>query len=251
MNTSIEGQMEKNKSIDIHCHIMPGVDDGSPDIETSLAMLKMAVNDGIEQIILTPHYKPMHHNVRPQKNELYRQKLQQIAQEKGIKVQLFSGNEIYYSGETQEQLVNREICTLAGSDYVLVEFHPTDIYSNIHNAMYQIISAGYTPILAHVERYSDIVSHPKYVDELIALGCYIQVNASSVMGKYGFGIRLFTRKLLKSRKVHFVATDAHDTQRRAPLLSECREYVERKIDRAYAEEIFYNNPLAIIKGEII
>ena len=71
------------------------------------------------------------------------------------------------------------------------------------------------------------------------------------MGKYGFGTRLFTRKLLKSRKVHFVATDAHDTGRRAPLLSECREYVERKIDSAYADDIFYNNPLAVIKGEII
>lgn len=243
--------MEKLKTIDIHCHIMPGVDDGSPDLQTSLEMLRMAEADGIEQIILTPHHKPMHHNIRPQKNHLYMKNLQQAAVENGISVKLYSGNEIYYSGETQEQLVNGEICSLADSDYVLVEFHPTDIYSNIHNAMYQVLGAGFIPVLAHVERYSNVVLHPKYIDDLIGLGCYIQVNASSVMGKYGFGIKHFTRKLLKEQKVHFVATDAHDTKSRVPRLAECRAFVEKKISVAYAEDIFYNNPLAVINGEQI
>ncbi|MCR4904080.1 MAG: protein-tyrosine-phosphatase [Butyrivibrio sp.] len=240
-----------SKSIDMHCHIMPGVDDGSPDLSTSIEMLKIAQREGIEQIILTPHFKPMHHNVRPQKNHLYTQKLQQKALESGINIKLYSGNEIYYCGETQEQLINGEICTLAGSNYVLVEFHPTDIYSNIHNAMYQIISAGYTPVLAHVERYSDIVSHPKYVEELISLGCYIQENASSIMGKYGFGIKHFTRKMLKEHRVHFVATDSHDKSSRAPLLSECRELVAKKYGEGYADTIFYRNQLAVINDEII
>ncbi len=239
------------ESIDIHCHIMPGVDDGSKDMETSIQMLKIAEKNGITHVILTPHHKPMHHNVSPDHNVLYRKELQQQIDELGIKIKLFSGNEIYYSDETQRELEQGKICTLADSDYVLVEFHPTNPYKAIHNAVYQIQGAGFIPILAHVERYSDIVSHPAYVEELINMGCYIQVNASSVMGKYGFGIRHFTRKLLKKKLVHFIATDAHDVGSRAPELAECRNYVDKKFGDDYGRRIFYSNAATVIRNEAL
>ena len=188
--------------IDIHCHVMPGVDDGSPDMETSLKMLQIAEKDGIVAMILTPHHKPMHHNVSPAHNASYKDSLKSKAKDLGLKIKLYSGNEIYYSEKVLEELEEGKICTLAGSDYVLVEFHPTNPYKAIHNAVYQLLGAGYIPIIAHVERYSDIVSHPSYIEELIGMGCYIQVNASSVMGKYGFGIAHFTKKLLKKHLVH-------------------------------------------------
>ena len=245
------GRLNMLESIDIHCHIMPGVDDGSRDVETSLKMLKIAEKNGITHIILTPHHKPMHHNVSPQHNEVYKDRLQQQADSLGIKVKLYSGNEIYYSDETQTELEQGKICTLAGSDYVLVEFHPTNPYKAIHNAIYQGQAAGFIPIIAHVERYSDIVSHPAYVEELVDMGCLIQVNASSIMGKYGFGIKLFVKKLLKNRLVHFVATDAHDTQKRAPELLECRNYVDRKYGESYGKRIFYDNPVAVLKNETL
>lgn len=238
-------------SVDIHCHIMPGVDDGSRDMDTSIKMLKIAEKNGITDIILTPHHKPMHHNVSPEHNKVYKDRLQNVADKVGIKVRLYSGNEIYYSDETQRELENGKICTLAGSDYVLVEFHPTNPFSAINNAVYQVQGAGFIPVIAHVERYSDIVSHPAYVEELIDKGCYIQVNASSIIGKYGWGIKFFVKKLLKNRQVHFVATDAHDTGRRAPELADCRSYVERKYGREYANRIFFDNPISIIRGEII
>ena len=239
------------ESIDIHCHIMPGVDDGSPDTETSLRMLKIAADNKITKVILTPHHKPMHHNVSPKHNEAYRQKLGELALSKGIDIELYSGNEIYYSDETQADLENGLICPMAGSDYVLVEFHPTNPYKAIHNALYQVQGAGFIPIVAHVERYSDVVSHPAYVEDMIAQGCYIQVNANSVMGKYGFGIGHFTRKLIKNGLVHFVATDAHDTDRRAPQLLDCRRYVERKFGAGTADKLFYDNPMSVIHNEII
>ncbi|MCR5671568.1 MAG: protein-tyrosine-phosphatase [Butyrivibrio sp.] len=238
-------------SIDIHCHIMPGVDDGSPDMETSLEMLKIAERDGIGYMILTPHYKPMHHNVSPQHNILYRQELQKAAKEAGLKIKLFSGNEIYYGDDTIERLAAGEITSLAGSDYVLVEFHPTNTYKSIQNAVYQVMSTGYIPVIAHVERYSDIVSHPSYVEDLVNMGCYIQVNASSVLGDFGFGISHFTKKLLKNELVHFVATDAHDTKRRSPKLTECRKYVERKFGEDYADRLFMTNPAKLIRNESI
>ena len=238
-------------SIDIHCHIMPGVDDGSPDMETSLKMLQISEKNGIEQVILTPHHKPMHHNVSPEHNVAYRKKLQEAAANAGIKAKLFSGNEIYYSDETMEELETGKICSLAGSDYVLVEFHPTNPYKAIQNAANRVQAAGFIPIIAHVERYSDIVSHPARVSDLIEMGCFIQVNASSVMGKYGFGISHFTKKLLKENMVHFVASDAHDTGRRAPHLLDCRNYIERKFGEDYGKKLFFTNPANVIRNELI
>ena len=238
-------------TIDIHCHILPGVDDGSPDMATSLEMLKIADKNGITHLILTPHHKPMHHNVSPEHNVVYRKKLQEAAKEAGIKAKLFSGNEIYYSDETMEELMEGKICSLAGSDYVLVEFHPTNPYKAIQNAVSRVQAAGFIPIIAHVERYSDIVSHPSRVKDLIEMGSFIQVNASSIMGKYGFGISHFTKKLLKEELVHFVASDAHDTGRRAPNLLDCRNYVERKYGEDYGKRLFFTNPANVIRNELI
>ena len=238
-------------TIDIHCHILPGVDDGSPDMATSLEMLRIADKNGITHLILTPHHKPMHHNVSPEHNVVYRKKLQEAAKEAGIKAKLFSGNEIYYSDETMEELMEGKICSLAGSDYVLVEFHPTNPYKAIQNAVSRVQAAGFIPIIAHVERYSDIVSHPSRVKDLIEMGSFIQVNASSIMGKYGFGISHFTKKLLKEELVHFVASDAHDTGRRAPNLLDCRNYVERKYGEDYGKRLFFTNPANVIRNELI
>ena len=238
-------------TIDIHCHIMPGVDDGSPDMATSLEMLRIADKNGITYLILTPHHKPMHHNVSPEHNVAYRKKLQEAAKEAGIKAKLFSGNEIYYSDETMEELIEGKICSLAGSDYVLVEFHPTNPYKAIQNAVSRVQAAGFIPIIAHVERYSDIVSHPARVKDLIEMGSLIQVNASSIMGKYGFGISHFTKKLLKEELVHFIASDAHDTGRRAPNLLDCRNYVERKYGEDYGKKLFFTNPANVIRNELI
>jgi protein-tyrosine phosphatase len=230
---------------------MPGVDDGSPDMATSLEMLRIADKNGITHLILTPHHKPMHHNVSPEHNVAYRKELQEAAKAEGIKAKLFSGNEIYYSDETMEELIEGKICSLAGSDYVLVEFHPTNPYKAIQNAVSRVQAAGFIPIIAHVERYSDIVSHPVRVSDLIEMGCFIQVNASSVMGKYGFGISHFTRKLLKQQLIHFIASDAHDTGRRAPQLLDCRNYVERKFGEDYAKKLFFTNPANVIRNELI
>lgn len=238
-------------SIDIHCHILPGVDDGSPNIETSLKMLETALSEGTKGMILTPHHKPMHHNVSPEHLEDYTSELMGRAHEAGIKVQLFPGNEIYYSDQTIKELESGRASTMAGSDYVLIEFHPTDMYKTIHNALYAVLSAGYLPVLAHVERYADMAKHIKYVDELIDMGIYIQVNAGSVMGKYGLGIRHFTRELLKRQMVHFVATDAHDNASRAPHLLDCRDYVEGRLGEKYALEIFHDNAMKILRNEII
>ena len=214
-------------------------------------MLQTALSEGTKGLILTPHHKPMHHNVRADHLIDYTAELMDRAHEAGLKVQLFPASEIYYSDATIRELESGIASTMAGSDYVLIEFHPTDMYKTIHNALYAVQSAGFSPILAHVERYADMAKHVKYVDELIDMGIYIQVNANSVMGKYGLGIRHFTRELLKNQMVHFVATDAHDNGSRAPHLLDCRDYVEDKFGEQYALEIFHDNAMKILRNEVI
>ncbi len=236
--------------IDIHTHILSGVDDGAKDIETSMQMLRMAAKDGITEMILTPHNKPGHHSkgsVRMVKTEELRERLVQ----ENIAVKLYIGSELYYRSGLTDEIEDGQAYTLAGSRYVLIEFNPLDDYDYIRNGINSVLMGGYYPVLAHAERYRNVCTKKYAVAELIEMGCYIQVNAGSIMGKFGFGTKQFTRKLLKQRQVHFVATDAHDTGKRAPYLSDCAEYISRKYGRDYSRELFHDNPEYILQDKEI
>lgn len=236
---------------DIHSHILAGIDDGAKDLPTSLEMLRVAEENGITQVILTPHNKPTRHNVSPESLLEMVEELQQKAFLAGIAVNLHLGTEIYFRSEAAELLNEGRICTMAGSSYVLVEFGPGEDFDYIRNGIYQLMGAGFRPILAHAERYSSVCASEEYVEELIELGCYIQINAGSVMGDFGYRTKHFTRRMLKQRLVHFVATDAHDTEKRKPGLSKCAEYISRKYGEDYAVQLMQSNPQRVIDGEYI
>ncbi len=110
---------------------------------------------------------------------------------------------------------------------------------------------GYIPILAHVERYREVCASLERIEELIGMGAYIQVNASSIMGKYGLSTRHFTRTLLKKKLVHFVATDAHNCESRAPELEKCATWIEKKYGQTYARQLLWDNASRVIEGEYI
>lgn len=239
------------KYIDIHAHILSGIDDGAEDILTSIQMLRIAAENHISQIILTSHNKPMHHNANPEKIRLMTESLMKKAKLEGLDIQLYTGNELYYRSGLTQELLEGKVLTLAGSDYVLVEFNPMDDYDYIRNGIYSLIAGGYHPILAHVERYSRLNGRTERVEDLYEMGCYMQVNAGSVMGEYGFGTRLFVRSLLKEQMVHFVATDAHDTGKRAPRLKECADFIERKYGEEYRRRLLYINPMHVIRNEYL
>lgn len=237
--------------IDIHSHLLPGIDDGAKDFNTSMEMFRIAAQNGITRMILTPHHKPMHHNASPARIADMIAKTKEVLDKERIDIQLYAGNEIYYHSEAVERLEEGKACTMAGSEYVLVEFGPMDGYDYIRNGIYQVMAGGYRPILAHAERYSSICSDAGRVEDLTEMGCYIQLNAGSIMGKFGFGTKQFTKKVLKRQLVHFVATDAHDTEKRGPHISECAKYISRKFGEAYAEELLYENPMHVIRNEYI
>ena len=237
--------------IDIHSHILPGIDDGAENSETSMEMLRAAWNDGIREIILTPHNKPSHHNADPEKIKRLMEILQDKACGEGMDIKLYTGNEMYYGSDMTKKLEEGRALTLAGSAYVLVEFGMGEDIDHIRYGLYEALSHGYRPILAHVERYGRMLTRADRVEDFIRMGCYIQVNAGSIMGTFGFSAKQFTKKLLAQGLVHFVATDAHDMGKRKPILSDCAGYVSRKYGEGYAERLFYGNPMSVIKDEYI
>ena len=243
--------MQMKNFIDIHSHILPGVDDGSNSYETSMRMLKCAADDGISKIILTPHNKPGHRNVRYSKMASKIEELRAMLSEENIDIELYIGNELYYRSGLLEAMKNDMAGTLAGSRYALVEFNPLESYDYIRNGIYSMLMGGYSPILAHAERYRNICTKKYGIDDLIEMGCYIQVNAGSVTGKFGSKTKRFVKNALKQQQVHFIATDAHDLDKRVPVLSDCADYIGKKYGKDYRKKLFYDNPRDVIDDKEI
>ncbi|MCU6745660.1 protein-tyrosine-phosphatase [Suilimivivens aceti] len=239
------------KYMDIHSHLLPGIDDGARDFKISMEMFRIAEKNGIGAMILTPHYKPMHHNASPATIRRLISEIEEKLKEEKIEIQLYPGNEIYYHSEAVSQALEGRLCTMAGSSYVLVEFNPMDEFEYIRNGLYQFLAEGFRPVLAHVERYRCMTGKADRAEELTGMGAYIQVNAGSIMGCYGLQIKMFTRGLLKRKAVHFVATDAHDTKNRAPELSECARFLVKKFGEDYTRELLYENPMKLVQNEYI
>jgi len=237
--------------IDIHCHILPGIDDGSDSMETSLKMLHMAEKDGISQIILTPHNKPWHRNTEHAVINVKVDQLQERLYREGLSIKLHTGGELYYRSGLTEELDQGMAETLAGSRYVLVEFDPLADYDYIRNGIHALLMGGYYPIAAHVERYKNVCCKTNRIIELIEMGCFMQVNAGSVMGQYGIGAKQLTRKMLKQDWIDFVATDAHDSGRRSPCLSRCAEYIGKKYGESSRRRLFYDHPMCVLQDEYI
>lgn len=237
--------------IDMHSHILPGVDDGSDSLETSLKMLRMADEDGISQIILTPHNKPWHRNTDHAEMKAKVDQLQDRLYQEGLAIRLHIGSELYYRNGLIEELEQGQAETLANSQYVLVEFDPSADYVYVRNGVYTLLTGGYYPIVAHVERYKNVCCKINRIGELIDMGGFMQVNAGSIMGKYGISMKRLTNKLLKQGLIHFVATDAHDLEQRIPCLSQCAKYIGRKYGESSKRRLFYDHPMCVLHNEYI
>ena len=237
--------------IDIHCHILPGVDDGAKDLEDSLEMARIAQSEGIKTIINTSHYHPDFDYMVGE--ELLKElvSFNKILKENNIEVEVLIGNELYYSDNLLEYMDKKEFYTLNNSKYILIEFAPTRFPKNLCDVVYELKIRGYIPILAHVERYQEVQDNPKLIQEAIKEGAFIQVNASSVLGKGPSECNKSCDALLKHNMVHFIGTDAHGSNRRRPLIKEAYEYVSKKYGEDKANKLFLDNPNSVINnGEI-
>ena len=231
--------------VDIHCHILPGVDDGAPDMETSRAMIRDAYEQGVRYIIATPHYRPEMFEPSMKKVIRVYHELRDYAEEVGIGLRL--GCEYYRNEQMIRHLDKKLRPTMLGSRYVLTEFSTNDSFVTVRNYIYELITKGYRPIVAHVERYF-CCQEPERIQELKKLGAQIQINADSVLGYEGHTIKRFCTGLMKDDLVDFIGSDAHNLEGRKMNLGKCAAYVRKKMGQDYAEEIFVDNPRRIWKS---
>lgn len=196
--------------VDIHTHILPFVDDGSADLQTSVKMLEDQQKSGVDAVILTPHYCPPRKYVKTaaEIKETF-ENFKNEARKAGVGVRLLLGQEIYWSNSYNvlKMLKSGELLTLNGTNLVLLEFSFSTSAECVSEAIYSLKISGYRSIIAHVERYKRIDFSA--VEDMREQGALIQVNADSVIGKNGLKTKFFTNKLIKRGLVDFVASDVH------------------------------------------
>ncbi len=246
-----EGKEAMNGFADIHCHILPGVDDGAGDMTQAMTLLRMAYQDGIRAMILTPHYRG-----RFKKNPTDRLRAQydalcQTAKSEFPDLKLYLGNEAHWETELPERLEEGRVLTLGGSDYCLLEFSTRVLRSLVISAVAEVQRCGFAPVIAHAERYEVFRKDRELLDEVLHMGAFIQLNADSVMGAHGFGVRQFCKRVLKEQKAHFVASDAHDEVARPPHLAKCHQWVCKKYGEDYAARLFWENAQAVIENTLL
>lgn len=233
--------------IDVHCHLLYGVDDGPGKIEESIAMLKEAAAQGVTDIILTPHYRRRMFKFDKELILEHKAELEPYANEIGIR--LYLGTEFHVNGDIIEYLEKGRCLTLADSEYVLSEYEFDTEYSYIFKTTQELIRHGYVPVIAHVERYRCLVQNPKRLEELQEIGALIQMNAGAIVGEEGWGTKSFCKKVLKHGWVDIVASDSHGIKKRVCLMEECYDYISEKYGEKLAHRLMEKNPKNIIQGE--
>jgi protein-tyrosine phosphatase len=239
------------KFIDIHTHILPGVDDGSQSMEETIKMLQIAQQEQIETIIATPHYIPGGRNLPV---HILMQRLEEV-QAEAVKVnpnmKLFLGNEIYYSNSVIEDLKTGKALTLANSRYTLVEFSTKDTDQHIYRSLSGLIRAGYIPILAHVERYRCFYKKEYLIHDLIEAGCYIQMNSRSLVGGVLDREAAYHRRLVEQGLVHLLGSDCHDDKVRVPYMTKSVQLIAKKCDESLVNKILFTNPFKVLENTYI
>jgi protein-tyrosine phosphatase len=235
--------------IDIHHHLLWGLDDGSTSLDNSIAMAKIAVADGITHIVCTPHANG-HYAYDPQVVAEKIATLQQSLDSAGIALKLGRGCDFHMSYDNiQEAKTDPSRFSINGHGYLLVELPDYGISQALTETFYQFRLAGLTPILTHPERNATLVADTQRMVDWMRGGLLVQVTASSVLGNMGKPAQRMAHQLLENRWVHFLATDAHNTTSRPPKLREAYEAVAEKYGPDYAHALCIGNPLAVFMGK--
>ena len=242
--------------IDIHSHIVFDVDDGPKTIEDSRALLEESYRQGVRTIISTSHRRKGMFETPEAKIEENFKQVQELAKEIADDLTILYGAEIYYTSDILDKLEQEKIPRLADSQYALIEFSMITPYKEIHTALSNVLRLGVTPVVAHIERYHCLENDEKKVQELINMGCYTQINSSSVLRPKLLGdshkfMKKRARYFLERDLVHIVASDMHNLDGRPPYMKEAYEIVSKKYGQDKARELFILNPEKVIKDQII
>jgi protein-tyrosine phosphatase len=232
--------------VDIHCHILPGIDDGSKSWEMTAQMCGMAAKDGITHIVATPHSNDTYVYNR----ERFTEMLGQLHDAGEGKLTFSLGCDFHFSYDNiQDALANPRRYTIGETQYLLIEFSDYGIPPSVKQDVFAICSSGMIPIITHPERNQPLLKNQDMVLKLIEAGCLVQVTANAITGAWGSRSKKMAEWLLKREAVHVVASDAHDPVNRRPIMSEARDVVAHLAGKEIAEALVTLNPEAIVEGK--
>ena len=234
--------------IDLHSHLLPGIDDGARDLAMSLDMARAFVADGVEVVACTPHILPgVFHNTGPRILDFIAD-LQQSLDQHGIPLKLVAGADNHVVATFVADLASGHLLTLAGSRYVLVEPPHHIMPPRLESLFFDICVAGYVPILTHPERLSWVPNNYAVIERLVRSGTWMQITAGSLSGEFGRGAKYLAERMLDEGLVHILATDAHDTVKRRPNLSVGRELAARRVGAEEAHRLVDERPRKILEN---
>lgn len=231
----------------MHCHILPGVDDGAESINEAIELLKMEYEDGVRKICLTPHFRMRMFETSREDVQKQFEKLQKETSERFPDLRLELGCEFHSCMDILEFLDRDNRYTMGNSRWVLLEFSGVHDERWIRERCSDLLYHGYTPIIAHAERYPALYRKYDTIEQLIDMGAFIQINADSILGKDGFGRKLFCKKLMKMDFIHFIGSDAHDPHHRKPMMGKCAKYLTKIMGEEYARRILAENPQKLME----
>ena len=231
--------------VDIHSHILYGMDDGAESLEQSLEMLKIAVAGGTTDIVATPHANTEF----PFQPDLIAERLAELTAAEPF-IRIHTGSDFHLQYENiQDALEHPNKYTINHKKYLLVEFSDLVIFTTTRDIFCRMRVAGMVPVITHPERNMLLQKRFESISQWVMEGVCLQVTAQSLLGRFGRQARDFADKLIKAGLVHFIASDAHGTRDRTPDLSEAYKYVTNKYGRQRAEQLFVTNPRAALTGE--
>ncbi|GAB3042047.1 tyrosine-protein phosphatase [Virgibacillus ainsalahensis] len=221
--------------IDIHSHILPGVDDGAKTEEDSMKMAREAVSQGIDAIIATPHHRNGKYDNERASIMQHVTILNELFAKEDIPLTVLPGQEVRINGEMIEEIETGGILSLNETKYLFVEFPSGHVPRYSSQMLFDIQVAGYTPIIVHPERNQELIEHPTKLYEFVKKGALTQVTAASVAGKFGKNIQKFSNQLIEANLTHFIASDAHNTTSRGF----CMDEAFKKINNEFGSEASY------------
>jgi protein-tyrosine phosphatase len=237
-----------DKLIDLHSHLLPGIDDGSKDLAMSLAMARVASSDGISTIACTPHILPgVYNNSGPAIRSAVARLAESIV-EAGIPISLVTGADVHIAPDLAVWLSDGRALTLNDSRYLLLEPPHHVLPPRLEDLIFGLQAAGYVPILTHPERLSWVEGHYDLIGRLASSSVLMQITAGSVMGRFGRRPRYWAERMLDEGLCHLLATDAHNTEQRAPRMADARDFVAQRVGDDEAINLVVRRPQGILNN---
>jgi protein-tyrosine phosphatase len=237
--------------IDLHCHILPGVDDGVRTLEEALEMAQVAEKEGIDRVVATPHlFRESFSRANFAVIEAKRHELTRVIKENGVAIEVLPGAEVHISHNLLDAIKeDREKLVLNQSSYMFVEFPSSHVFSGAKTLFFTLMSEGIVPIITHPERNTVFMQNPVILYELIQMGAFAQANSGSFLGLYGEKTEKAVLQFLELNLVHFIGSDSHSPRSLSWRLRDAVEKAEKIVGKERAYALVRENPQAVIDNQ--